>query len=319
MNFNELKTLTIGGKKVIRILRNDEIVWKFNKLPDEYRETEWIGAAPNSNAYIDLGFPFDSAAKIYMSLWLDSENSNSTYPFGATENEGALRCCLSSPYSGAGYQVFYGSTGSAYFSVSLTKSAPLWSKNDLVMTIKKGMLKLENLTTSSQTTSTNQGEYTMVNNLYLFAQNYNGSARWGSQQRQISKFSYYDKNNKLICNLIPCFRISDGEAGMYDTVRKIFLTNANAASGHKLMRGPVSYTSQNLMPLSTEADGITPYNNGLGYKDNWRVRSEGAEQEQTKISCTGFIPFTKNDKLYIYPPFTGGNTDNAINFSDRYG
>ena len=32
--------------------------------------------------------------------------------------------------------------------------------------------------------------------------------------------------------------------------------------------------------------------------------------------CTGFIPFVKGDKLYIYPPFTGQNTNNAINFYD---
>lgn len=70
----------------------------------------------------------------------------------------------------------------------------------------------------------------------------------------------------------------------------------------------------NLVPLSTEADGKTIYNGGLGYKNNYRVRSGGAEAASRTGVCTGFIPFTKSDKLYIYPRFTGQNTQNAINF-----
>ena len=73
---------------------------------------------------------------------------------------------------------------------------------------------------------------------------------------------------------------------------------------------------KNWVKYSTEADGVTIYNGGLGYKDNYRVRSGGAEQQTDGITITGFIPFVKGDKLYIYPPFTGGNTDNTINFYD---
>lgn len=72
----------------------------------------------------------------------------------------------------------------------------------------------------------------------------------------------------------------------------------------------------NLVPLSTEADGKTIYNNGLGYKNGYRIRSGGAEQAATEGVCTGFISFVKEDKLYIHPAFTGGNTNNAINFVD---
>lgn len=72
----------------------------------------------------------------------------------------------------------------------------------------------------------------------------------------------------------------------------------------------------NLVPLSTEADGKTIYNGGLGYKNGYRVRSGGAESESPWSTITGYIPYVKGDKLYIYPPFVGGNTDNAINFYD---
>ena len=73
---------------------------------------------------------------------------------------------------------------------------------------------------------------------------------------------------------------------------------------------------KNLVKYSTEADGVTIYNGGKGYKDGYRIRSGGAEQQTAGITITGFIPFVKGDKLYIYPPFTGGNTENTINFYD---
>ena len=75
----------------------------------------------------------------------------------------------------------------------------------------------------------------------------------------------------------------------------------------------------NLIPLSTEADGITIYNGGLGYKDGYRVRSGGAEAVNSDTTCTGYIPFTKNDILYIYPSFAGYNIKNAINFYNIQG
>lgn len=73
------------------------------------------------------------------------------------------------------------------------------------------------------------------------------------------------------------------------------------------------YLYTNLVPLSTEADG-TPYNGGKGYKDGYRIRSGGAEATQGGTTITGYIPYRKGDKLYIYPKFVGGNTWNTVNF-----
>lgn len=73
---------------------------------------------------------------------------------------------------------------------------------------------------------------------------------------------------------------------------------------------------KNWVKYSTEADGVTIYNGGLGYKDGYRVRSGGAEGAQVTASCIGFIPFKKGDVLRIYPAFTGMNAVNAINFAD---
>lgn len=75
-------------------------------------------------------------------------------------------------------------------------------------------------------------------------------------------------------------------------------------------------TCKNWVEYSTESDGKTIYNGGLGYKDGYRVRSSGEEAAQDSATCTGFIPFKKGKVLRIYSAFSGQNTQNAINFFD---
>ena len=72
-------------------------------------------------------------------------------------------------------------------------------------------------------------------------------------------------------------------------------------------------STKNWARCSINQDG-TVYNNGQGYKVGYRVRSGGAEGEALTAVCTGFIPLKNGDTLRIYPPFSGNNTENAINF-----
>lgn len=220
------------GSKKYKLNLGEVRFWMMQsgRIPSEYQEVEWIAAAANVGAYIDLGFSFDKACEIYMSQWIYAIGTTA-YPFGAAENSGVLRCLLSSPYSSAAS--FYGSSGTAYgsSSVAITGDATSGSKNELKMIAKRGARSIENLTSGATSgSSAGQGEFTMTNNLYLFAQNYNGSARWGSGIRQIGYFKYYDKNGDLICDLVPCYRKSDGVIGMYDVVRDMFLTNVGSGS-----------------------------------------------------------------------------------------
>lgn len=188
-----------------------------------YQEVEWICALNGANAYIDLGFAFDTKARVEMSQYIYS-NTN-TYIFGAAENSGTLRCMLSAPYSSK--LSLYGSNGTSYIGVQSVSYVD--GLNEYEMIFESGNLKLTNKTNGGTASLTTQGTYSMTNNLYLLGQNYNGTARFGGE-RKIGYFRYYDKNDILICDLIPCFRRSDGEIGMYDKVRNIFLTNAGNTS-----------------------------------------------------------------------------------------
>lgn len=68
---------------------------------------------------------------------------------------------------------------------------------------------------------------------------------------------------------------------------------------------------------STEADGKTIYNGGLGYKNGYRIRSGGAEATQDGASCTGLIPVKGGDvvRLSGYNA-AAASVSNAINASN---
>lgn len=75
---------------------------------------------------------------------------------------------------------------------------------------------------------------------------------------------------------------------------------------------------KNWVKYSTEADGKTIYNGGLGYKNGYRVRSGGAEGAQPNAVCTGFIPVTGGAEVLLSGAnfAHGATTENAINVYD---
>ena len=226
MNFADYKSITIPEGEVTKIAAGGVVLWeKASALPSAYQQVEWVEAAFGVGAYLNLGFSFDTAAIIKLGFYI--ENVNPTYIFGAAESSGKYRCMISAPYNGAATAFVYGSSGSSY----ITTAAKLVQNgyNELEYTIKSGLLKARNITNGSTNQVTNNVAFAMTSNLYLFAQNYNGSTRYGDM-RKISYFEYYDKNDTLICSLLPCYRKSDGVIGMYDTVRKQFLTNVGSGS-----------------------------------------------------------------------------------------
>lgn len=74
---------------------------------------------------------------------------------------------------------------------------------------------------------------------------------------------------------------------------------------------------KNWVRYSTEADGKTIYNGGLGYKNGYRIRSGGAESAQDSAACMGFIPAKAGDivRLSGYD-VKNAVVSNAINVSD---
>lgn len=59
-------------------------------------------------------------------------------------------------------------------------------------------------------------------------------------------------------------------------------------------------TFKNWVPFSTEADGKTIYNGGLGYQNGLRLSSTGVTKENEYSTATGFIPVQPGDIVRIY-------------------
>ena len=231
IDFSTLKSMSIPEGNVVKISSNGATLWQrvTSRIPAEYQEVEWLQSALTTGPYIDLGFAFDKKGKTEMSQYF--VNTTVAYTFGAAENSGTLRYLLTSPYQSAARIAFYGSNGSAYIQNGGDAVADTW--NEMIFDVEKGSMHVINKTSGVDATSKTQAEYTMTNNLYLFGQNYNGSARTGAGTRRIGYFRYYDKNDTLICDLVPCYRKSDGVMGMYDIARNIFLTKAGGGDWTK--------------------------------------------------------------------------------------
>ena len=193
-------------------------------LPSIYQQVEWVQAASGVGAYLNLGFSFDKAMFLEIGLHYTTSQSTSQV-FGAAENSGKLRCMITAPYSN-NTASFFGSTGSAHNGQTYGMTQGI---NEFEFSLKKGELRVTRKDIDTVGIKTTQGEYTMTSNLLLFAQMYNGTPRYAGVRR-VYYFKYYDKNNTLICDLVPCYRKNDGVIGMYDIVRKIFLTNAGSGS-----------------------------------------------------------------------------------------
>lgn len=206
-----------GSKMIVTI--NEEFIPTFT---DQYQEVQYIQAADGVGAYLDLGFTFDKAAYMEIGLY---NNGSSAQIFGAAENSGKIRCMITAPYEN-GVASFYGSTGSAYIGGTYTMTS---GKNEFEFSLKKGEMRMVRKDLGTVGTNTTQGEYTMTSNLLLLAQYYNGTIRYGGLRR-VYYFKYYDKDNTLICDLVPCYRKSDGVIGMYDKARDRFLTNVGTGS-----------------------------------------------------------------------------------------
>ena len=228
LDFTGVKAITIPEGKVKKITRKSDgvVLWEkaTGRIPSAYQEVEYIGnviSSSSAGSYINLGIAFDTACTFYINFV--PSTSSAAYIFGAAENSGKLRCMITDQTANT---LLYGSSGSAYNSVGTAKYN---AEKSLKCEMKKGLIKITDLLKGDSAQGTSQGEYTMTSNLFLFAQNYNGAARMANNTK-LKSFSYYDKNNTLICDLVPCYRKADGVIGMYDIVRKIFLTNAGTGS-----------------------------------------------------------------------------------------
>jgi hypothetical protein len=289
--FSNLEKLTIPEGEVVKITVGGVTLWeRTGSLPSAYQRVEWVRAENGIGAYIKLGFTFDTAARFKIGFYAESVGTG--YLFGAAENSGKIRCMVTAPHgTSALSSELYGTDQNSYNNIRLVLANGL---NEIECTLREGFREYRNLTTGKSTSASNQISLTMTNELYLFAQNYNGSPRFGVE-RQVSYFEYYDKNDELICSLTPCYRKSDGVIGMYDTVRKLFLTNAGSGSFTKGAEIELlNITNRTYVPMSEPAYVESGDARSMVYSECYAVFNDGRRgaYPSSKISDFTAIPET---------------------------
>ena len=341
--FSNTKALAIPEGDVVKITAGGKVLWKkvTSRIPSAYQEVEWIQAGANVGAYINLGFSYDTGATIKLGQWV--MNKNTAYPFGTTDSAGSNRCCLSIPFSINAHAYYYDTVAG---STSLNLPFVVNQLNHFVATYKAGTIRFENLTNGKSLSTDTLKSYTISANHYLFAQNYKSAPRFGDIRR-ISYFQYYDKTDTLICDLVPCYRKRDNVIGMYDLVRKIFLTNVGTGSFTKgLDTGNLAdinsanwltgyrTTSSGTEPLSGcdvtnfIGDGVTPFGGStLYYKNitvaNQRINFYNANKELvytaypstftgSNANYEGFDGVATEGKLFISTGFHGTLNTTAV-------
>ena len=179
------------------------------RLPDAYQEVSFIAGTSkekNSN-YIDTGITFDVNTVVTIGV---SWNNDVNTQYDRLCELGSLGWMEGTMPTIA---IKFGNHGTSPtigpLRVEIAVSASEWSLNGTVI--------------QSYSTGT-----LAENNIYLWTneigQYTDSDGRWSIWDVTI------EKNGDVVSQLVPCYRISDTEPGMYDTVRKIFLANQGDGS-----------------------------------------------------------------------------------------
>lgn len=188
------------------------------KLPNEYQEVEYIENTGTQYLLTDFIFRKDlENPKIEWKHMQIAKPTNDNMLFGYTASGGAVYF----EYYETVDRGFSGIGGIRYAGIPYPSSLRL--NNVAVCSINKEKLILNGTEFSSNGVYTN---LTTVNPMSIFAwTNSNGtSGSYINKGARIYYLRFYN-GDKLLGNFIPCYRKSDNEIGMYDTVSQTFYTN----------------------------------------------------------------------------------------------
>ena len=192
---------------------------KKKRLPDEYQEVEWICG---NGGYIDTGY----LPKITNSVEL-------VYEFSPSMNRAILFGIDYTAHMRANYayggNYWYGYIGGELFITPKELKGYGTNKDTLyTMSLNKDTFSINDIIVPQPTRPYNfntPNTYTA----YLFAGNNQGVASDIATYMRVYSFKIFE-NNIIVLDFVPCYRKSDNEIGMYDTVSKFFFTNAGTGT-----------------------------------------------------------------------------------------
>ena len=213
---------TING---VKTFTNIPQVKTSSKLPEAYQEVEYIEA--NAAQYIDTEYitpaydSFKAEIKFMYTGWPDNPDQDYMYVLGVRHNDGTTRFDL----IGSDAKLQYTRIGSA---LSIDQRPKLQLNTNYIQVIDTVNKTLEINTARYNLTYTNPK--TVTSSLRLFSTSLNDGT--GSQWKMKGRIYYcrFYEYDTLVRDFVPCYRKSDGRAGMYDLVNNKFYDNEEAGN-----------------------------------------------------------------------------------------
>lgn len=208
---SSLAEVSIASEYQVLVIRLN-----YGRLPYTYQEVEYLESS--GTQYINTGFSLTTAGWYQTEIdakfkyLYDGHDTGSSVIFGTSYIP-----CIAQRLSNVSYAAKYFLAGTSVngrattddiVTVNINNSSHLIYENDVLLT------------------QISSGTYQQQDRpIYLFAHNYTNNPEQFTKARI---YSFGVKNNQTdeqILDLVPCYRISDDEPGMYDLVSSTFLTN----------------------------------------------------------------------------------------------
>lgn len=191
-----------------------------NNLPSTYQRVEYLQV---HKARIDTGYKPNNNTKV-VCLFGNIVGTDYGAIFGVNDtNEHGLSVAWE---SGNFHCRFFSGDGSY---VDTQSTHP--ESNKVLVSIESGR---QDFTVNgvTETLSNTFASQQLIDNMYLFAiNNVPGGNVWGTDQQTRMYYLRIYESGTIVRNFVPCYRKSDDEPGLYDTVNGEFYPNANPVEG----------------------------------------------------------------------------------------
>lgn len=226
MNFADVETITIPEGTVTQIECNGSVLWKYSRLPNAYQEVEYI----ESSGGAMMEIPYNLKGNTEMDLKILYTGSQ-TSAIGIMGNTAAGTGSVSNPKyiftsssSGAAVAYYY---CSAYKAVSPTFDLVEDGVVRIETKIENGKFMIYLNGVANIQSALDEVSVTCPQNTTIFG------ITGGRYKDQRVYWCRFYENGTAQVDLVPCYRISDNEIGMYDLVSGSFLTNSGSGSFSK--------------------------------------------------------------------------------------
>lgn len=206
-----------------------------SRLPAGYQEVEYIQSS--GTQYINTGFKPNNNTRTVMDLELVSSDG---IPFIFGVWSGSVK----QAYSVYWWTTQHNKWGVDYGTQRQVIEQTVWAER-LTVDLNKNVITVKNVSYTLTPTT-----FTAPNTLTLLALNSSSELEGYYAKAKLYGCKIYD-NGTLIRDYVPCYRVSDGAAGLFDIANNVFYSNAGSgtfAVGKNIGSSVIVVTSGGVIP-----------------------------------------------------------------------